>query len=503
MNAVMETAKEVNSPVIIQFSNGGAVFVAGKALNNDNQSAAVLGAVSGAKHVHMLAEKYGVSVILHTDHCAKKLLPWMDGMVEANEKHFEETGAPLFSSHMLDLSEEPLEENIEISSKYFERMSKMGITLEIELGVTGGEEDGVDNTDIDNSRLYTQPEEVAYSYENLKKISSNFTIAAAFGNVHGVYKPGNVKLTPTILKNSQDYIQEKFGTGPNPVNFVFHGGSGSTVEEIREAIDYGAIKMNIDTDMQWATWEGVMNYYKANEGYLQAQIGNPDGDDASGNDVFSAEPSINDWFETVKLNYGIDYQSGGAKHFDPIPDTWKKMLDILLFWAEKKVDALRCDMAEMVPLEFWTWVTHEVKKKYPNILFIAEAYQHDLYRPYLHKGGFDYLYDKVDLYDTLKDIIRGHQNADAITSVWQRMEGIEDQMLRFLENHDEQRIASPEFAGDPKKGIPMMASSAFMHKGPVMMYMGQELGEPAKGASGFSGDDGRTTIFDYWSVTPI
>jgi fructose-bisphosphate aldolase class II len=279
INAVMETAKEVNSPVIIQFSNGGAAFIAGKSLSNDDQSAAVLGAVSGAHHVHQLAEKYGVTVILHTDHCAKKLLPWMDGMVEANEKHYEQTGAPLFSSHMLDLSEEPLEENIEISSKYFERMSKMGITLEIELGVTGGEEDGVDNTDIDNSRLYTQPEEVAYSFENLKKISPNFTVAAAFGNVHGVYKPGNVKLTPKILKNSQDFIQEKFGTGRNPVNFVFHGGSGSTVEEIREAIDYGAIKMNIDTDMQWAMWEGVMNYYKGNEGYLQGQIGNPDGDD--------------------------------------------------------------------------------------------------------------------------------------------------------------------------------------------------------------------------------
>ncbi len=279
MNGVLETARELNSPVIIQFSNGGAAFIAGKGLPNDNQEAAVLGAVSGAKHVHLLAEKYGVPVILHTDHCAKKLLPWMDGMVEANEKHFEETGAPLFSSHMLDLSEEPLEENIEISGKYFDRMSKMGITLEIELGVTGGEEDGVDNTDIDNARLYTQPEEVAYSFENLKKISPNFTVAAAFGNVHGVYKPGNVKLTPVILKNSQDYIQEKFGTGPNPVNFVFHGGSGSTVDEIREAISYGAIKMNIDTDMQWATWEGVMNYYKGNEGYLQAQIGNPDGDD--------------------------------------------------------------------------------------------------------------------------------------------------------------------------------------------------------------------------------
>ncbi len=279
MNAVMETAKEVNSPVIIQFSNGGAAFVAGKGLSNDGQQAAVAGAVAGAKHVHELAEMYGVTVILHTDHCAKKLLPWMDGMMTANEKHFEQTGKALFSSHMLDLSEEPIEENIETSRQYFERMNKIGITLEIELGITGGEEDGVDNTDVDNSKLYTQPEEVAYSYEKLKTVGDNFTIAAAFGNVHGVYKPGNVQLSPIILKNSQDYIQEKFNTGQNPVNFVFHGGSGSSQEEIREAISYGAIKMNIDTDMQWATWDGIRNYYVTNEGYLQSQIGNPDGDD--------------------------------------------------------------------------------------------------------------------------------------------------------------------------------------------------------------------------------
>ncbi|MEL6561695.1 MAG: class II fructose-bisphosphate aldolase [Bacteroidota bacterium] len=280
INSVLETAREVNSPVIIQFSNGGAVFNAGKGLGNDGQKAAVLGAVSGAHHVHHMAEAYGVPVILHTDHAAKKLLPWIDGMVEANEKHFEKTGSSLFSSHMIDLSEEPLEENIETCKKYFSRMAKMGMTLEIELGVTGGEEDGVDNTDIDSSKLYTQPDEVAYSYENLKEISDNFTIAAAFGNVHGVYKPGNVKLTPKILKNSQDYIIEKYKTGPTPVNFVFHGGSGSTTEEIREAIEYGAIKMNIDTDMQWAFLSGVREYYKKNEGYLQTQIGNPEGNDS-------------------------------------------------------------------------------------------------------------------------------------------------------------------------------------------------------------------------------
>ncbi len=280
INGVLETAKEVNSPVIVQFSNGGAAFIAGKALSNDGQAASVLGAVAGAHHVHLLAEKYGVSVILHTDHAAKKLLPWVDGMLDANEKHFEKTGKPLFSSHMIDLSEEPIHENIEISSKYFKRMAKMGMTLEIELGVTGGEEDGVDNSDVDNSKLYTQPEEVSYSYESLMKISPSFTIAAAFGNVHGVYKPGNVKLTPKILKNSQDYIQEKFGTGKNPVNFVFHGGSGSSREEIREAISYGAIKMNIDTDTQWAFWDGIRTFYKSKEGYLQGQIGNPEGEDS-------------------------------------------------------------------------------------------------------------------------------------------------------------------------------------------------------------------------------
>lgn len=299
INAVLETAKAVNSPVMIQFSNGGASFIAGKAISNDNQASAIVGAISGAQHVHLMAEKYGVPVILHTDHAAKKLLPWIDGLMDANEKHFEQTGKSLFSSHMLDLSEEPIEENIEISSKYFKRMAAMDMTLEIELGVTGGEEDGVDNTDIDNSRLYTQPEEVAYSYEKLKAISGNFTIAAAFGNVHGVYKPGNVKLTPIILKNSQDYIQEKFGTGKNPVNFVFHGGSGSTTAEIREAIEYGAIKMNIDTDMQWAYWEGVKNYYQSKEGYLQAQIGNPDGDDVPNKKYY--DPRV--WLREGEKNF--------------------------------------------------------------------------------------------------------------------------------------------------------------------------------------------------------
>lgn len=278
-NAVMETAAKLNSPVIIQFSNGGAAYNAGKGLSNDGQKAAIAGAVAGAKHIHTLAEAYGATVILHTDHCAKKLLPWIDGLMDANEEFFAQTGKSLYSSHMLDLSEEPIEENLDISCKYFERMAKMGMTLEIELGVTGGEEDGVDNSGVDSSKLYTQPDEVAYAYERLKAISPNFTIAAAFGNVHGVYKPGNVKLTPKILDNSQKYVQEKFGLGEKPVNFVFHGGSGSTVEEIREAIGYGAIKMNIDTDLQFAYTEGIRDYMVNNLEYLKTQIGNPDGDD--------------------------------------------------------------------------------------------------------------------------------------------------------------------------------------------------------------------------------
>jgi fructose-bisphosphate aldolase class II len=279
VNAVMEAAKVVNSPVIIQFSNGGASFYAGKGLSNDQEKSAIAGAISGALHIHLLAEMYGIPVILHTDHAAKKLLPWIDGLLAKGEEHFNKYGKPLFSSHMLDLSEEPLEENIAICKKYLERMSKIGMTLEIELGVTGGEEDGVDNTGIDSSKLYTQPEHVAYAYNELKKISPNFTIAASFGNVHGVYKPGNVKLEPVILNNSQVYIEKNFNTGPKPVNFVFHGGSGSSQAEIREAITYGVIKMNIDTDTQWAFWEGVLNYYEKNKGYLQGQIGNPEGDD--------------------------------------------------------------------------------------------------------------------------------------------------------------------------------------------------------------------------------
>ena len=280
INAVLETAAQAKSPVIIQLSNGGASFFAGKSLDNSQQQASVVGAISAAIHVHTVAALYGVSVILHTDHCAKNLLGWMDGMLDANERFHEQRGYALFSSHMLDLSEEPLHENIEESTRYFQRMAPLGITLEVELGVTGGEEDGVDNTDVDSSRLYTQPEEVAQFYSSLKEVSDRFTIAAAFGNVHGVYKPGNVTLRPEILRNSQEYVKEKFGlSAKNPINFVFHGGSGSSQEEIREAISYGAVKMNIDTDIQWAAWDGVRAYEAANREYLQGQIGNPEGDD--------------------------------------------------------------------------------------------------------------------------------------------------------------------------------------------------------------------------------
>jgi fructose-bisphosphate aldolase class II len=300
VNAVIETASELNSPVIIQLSNGGSQFIAGKGLSNENQRAAIAGGVAGAKHVHELAKQYGATVILHTDHCAKNLLPWIDGLLDAGEIFYRQTGKPLYSSHMIDLSEEPIEENIEICKTYLARMEKMGMTLEIELGVTGGEEDGVDNTDIDVSKLYTQPEEVAYAYEELSKISPRFTVAAAFGNVHGVYKPGNVKLTPKILKNSQEFISKKFGVADNTVDFVFHGGSGSTIEEITEAIGYGVIKMNIDTDLQFAFTEGIRDYMVDNIDYLRTQIGNPDGSDVPNKKHYDPRKWLRKGEETFK-----------------------------------------------------------------------------------------------------------------------------------------------------------------------------------------------------------
>jgi fructose-bisphosphate aldolase class II len=300
INGVLETARDLNAPVIIQFSNGGAQFNAGKGLSNENEKAAIAGAVAGAKHIHELAVAYGVPVILHTDHAAKKLLPWIDGLLDASEKHFAETGKSLYSSHMIDLSEEPLEENIEICKTYLARMSKIGMTLEIELGITGGEEDGVDNSDVDASKLYTQPEEVAYAYEELLKVSPQFTIAAAFGNVHGVYKPGNVKLTPKILKNSQEFITKKYGVEENHIDFVFHGGSGSTVEEIREAIGYGVIKMNIDTDLQFAFTEGIRDYMQGNAAYLATQIGNPDGAEQPNKKHYDPRKWLREGEETFK-----------------------------------------------------------------------------------------------------------------------------------------------------------------------------------------------------------
>ncbi len=281
INAVLETAAKVNSPVIIQFSNGGAQFIAGKGMPNDNLQGNILGGISGALHIHNVAKAYGVPVVLHTDHAAKKWLPWISGLIDAGEQFYKEKGQPLFSSHMLDLSEEPIEENISTSVEFYKRMKPLGMAIEIELGVTGGEEDGVDNSDVENDKLYTQPADVAYAYEELGKVGNLFTVAAAFGNVHGVYKPGNVELRPEILKNSQDYIKAKYGTASDkPVYFVFHGGSGSPQSQIREAIGYGAIKMNIDTDLQWSFWEGIQQFYTKNEAYLQGQLGNPTGADS-------------------------------------------------------------------------------------------------------------------------------------------------------------------------------------------------------------------------------
>ena len=280
INAVLEAARDANSPVIIQLSNGGAHFWAGKGLDNENQKAAILGAISAAKHVHILAEHYGVAVVLHTDHAARKLLPWIDGLLSAGEEYFKTHKRPLFSSHMIDLSEEPLEKNLSTCEEYLKRMAPLGMSLEIELGVTGGEEDGVDNSGIENSKLYTQPSEVFEAFNRLSKISNSFTIAASFGNVHGVYKPGHVKLEPIILKNSQEYIKDKLNLNKDkPVSFVFHGGSGSELSKIHEAIDYGVVKMNIDTDTQWAFWSGVKGYIEKYHDYLQSQIGNPEGED--------------------------------------------------------------------------------------------------------------------------------------------------------------------------------------------------------------------------------
>ena len=312
VNGVMEAAKTVNSPIIVQFSNGGAIFWAGKSLSNANEKAAITGAIAGAEHIHRMATLYGIPVIIHTDHAAKKLLPWIDGLLDAGEKHFKIHGQPLYSSHMLDLSEEPLIENVEICKRYLERIDKIGMTLEIELGITGGEEDGVDNSDVDNSKLYTQPEDVAYAYKELSSVSPHFTIAASFGNVHGVYKPGNVRLEPIILHNSQLYIEKHLNTLANPVNFVFHGGSGSEPEKIKEAISYGVVKMNIDTDTQRAYWEGVKNFYVKNQGYLQSQIGNPDGEEKPNKKFYDPRAWLREGEKTLVDRLKIAYSDLNA-----------------------------------------------------------------------------------------------------------------------------------------------------------------------------------------------
>lgn len=279
INAALEAAKIADMPIIIQFSQGGSVSFVGKGLSLSVVDASTLGAISGAKYVHQIAKSYDVRVILHTDHANRKLLPWIDRLLDEGELHCLATGKPLFSSHMIDLSDEPIEENIKTCQQYLNRMHAIGMSLEIELGCTGGEEDGVDNTHLDNSALYTQPEDVAFAYGQLGKISSAFTIAASFGNVHGVYQPGNVHLTPLILKHSQEFVANKYNLNANSLNFVFHGGSGSTTDDISEAISYGVIKMNIDTDTQWAFWDGVREYNENNSDCLQGQIGNSTGSD--------------------------------------------------------------------------------------------------------------------------------------------------------------------------------------------------------------------------------
>jgi len=277
----LEAAKKYGGPMIIQFSRGGGQFICGKTADNEDDAACIAGTVAGALHTRAIAKQYGIPVILHTDHCQRSWLPWFDGLMDANEEYFKKNGEPLFSSHMLDLSEEPLEENVGTCVEYLTRMAKSDILLEMELGVTGGEEDGVDNSDVDSSKLYTQPEEVYEVYTALNAVKGGrFTIAAAFGNVHGVYSPGNVQLTPDILHNCQKYIKEKDSCdAEKPATFVFHGGSGSSREDIRYAIEAGTVKMNIDTDTQWAFWDGLRSYEAEFRPYLQGQIGNPDGDE--------------------------------------------------------------------------------------------------------------------------------------------------------------------------------------------------------------------------------
>ncbi|QCI27283.1 class II fructose-bisphosphate aldolase [Buchnera aphidicola] len=279
INTVLETANKMRSPVIIQFSYGGSIFIGGNNIRNISDiKKATLGAISAANHVHLVAKYYNVPVILNTDHCHIKILPWIENLIKISEKNFNQKGYPLFSSHMLDLSKEKIEKNIKICSQYLKKMQKINMFLEIELGCTGGEEDGIDNSNINTNLLYTKPEDVNYAYKKLINISPYFIIAASFGNVHGVYKPGNIILKPKILYETQKYICKINNLkSSKPINFVFHGGSGSSIKDIHESINYGVVKMNIDTDIQWASWKGILNYYQNKKQYLKTQLGNPEG----------------------------------------------------------------------------------------------------------------------------------------------------------------------------------------------------------------------------------
>ena len=278
--AALEAAKDAKAPIILQLSQGGAAYFAGKGVDNKNQTASIAGAVAAAHYIRSIAPSYGIPVVLHTDHCAKKLLPWLDGMLDADEAWFKEHNEPLFSSHMIDLSEEPVDFNIETTAKYLKRAAPMKQWLEMEIGITGGEEDGVNNESVDNNSLYTQPEDIYEIYKTLSPISPYFSIAAGFGNVHGVYKPGNVKLHPELLSKHQKFVQEKEGTkDEKPVFLVFHGGSGSSKKEYQDAISYGVVKVNLDTDLQWAYTEGIRDYMLNKKDYVSSQVGNPEGED--------------------------------------------------------------------------------------------------------------------------------------------------------------------------------------------------------------------------------
>jgi len=278
--AALEAARDAKAPIILQVSQGGAAYFAGKGVANKNQEASIAGAIAAAHYIRAVAPAYGIPVVLHTDHCAKKLLPWFDGMLEADEAWFKQTGEPLFSSHMIDLSEESVEENIETTAKYLARAAPMKQWLEMELGITGGEEDGVNNEDVDNNSLYTQPEDIYNIYKKLSPISPYFSIAAGFGNVHGVYKPGNVKLRPELLQKHQAYVKEQEKSASDkPVFLVFHGGSGSSKQDFLDAISYGVVKVNLDTDLQYAYTEGIRDYMISKREYVNTQVGNPDGED--------------------------------------------------------------------------------------------------------------------------------------------------------------------------------------------------------------------------------